>query len=432
MKNDINILINNFTSLIQTNIIDLNKYIEKHINFECINIDIKNKVELNLNLLNIDKELLDVICAKLFKDIKLKLKEYYSCLEIVLDCYRYSLETANQAINSLLANSLNLKEENNCLLLNNNMNFYNNKLNLCNTCNFSILSGKKLLISTNNLTSSNSLNNIISSSNSHLNSVLNLKKNKINKTLKDNIINSNTKETFTDKNGIYNNDINYNNIAKTDLKNKIEYIVNKNNSILSKESDIKNESYININNSTCKDRKTPIREIIINNSMNKNSFNNSKDYNSKSMIMQDYKVNNNKFNTFRERSLNKDNFDDNKFNINSFNESNVQTHRINKLDKIISKSNVIDLIAKISFNLELRNYFADKYGEGSFNNFIYKLKKNIISLDIIDKDLERIIKNKNTSQNNNVDNIKPTVKYKKNILIKKNNKTNKKKLSQMH
>ena len=59
-----------------------------------------------------------------------------------------------------------------------------------------------------------------------------------------------------------------------------------------------------------------------------------------------------------------------------------------------------NLITQISSNMDLKLFFSDKYGEGSFNNFIYKLKMKYVTLEMIDTDLGLIIDYKSNIEKN--------------------------------
>ena len=62
------------------------------------------------------------------------------------------------------------------------------------------------------------------------------------------------------------------------------------------------------------------------------------------------------------------------------------------LDRFNYNSNKNEIIEKIKKNIKLRNYFAKKYGENKFENFMNKIWKNKLNLNEINKELRIVTK----------------------------------------
>jgi hypothetical protein len=88
---------------------------------------------------------------------------------------------------------------------------------------------------------------------------------------------------------------------------------------------------------------------------------------------------------------------------NKLRRSNSQREIKNDINEFKSEEEIdvlSNLINQISTNLDLKLFFSDKYGEGSFNNFIYKLKMKYVTLEMIDIDLGLIIDYKSNIEKN--------------------------------
>lgn len=64
-----------------------------------------------------------------------------------------------------------------------------------------------------------------------------------------------------------------------------------------------------------------------------------------------------------------------------------------------SQSEKDKFLKKISTSSEIKTFFAGKYGKGSYNNFVYKLKRNMISMEMIDNDLNTILSQRVKEEN---------------------------------
>lgn len=85
----------------------------------------------------------------------------------------------------------------------------------------------------------------------------------------------------------------------------------------------------------------------------------------------------------------------------SYNEPQRNSFSDDAEAQAISSDSVQKLIRDLMDNPDLRQFFSNKYGEGSFNNFIYKLKKNQVTLEMIDSDLAFIIEYKSKQEEQN-------------------------------
>ena len=81
--------------------------------------------------------------------------------------------------------------------------------------------------------------------------------------------------------------------------------------------------------------------------------------------------------------------------------SRKKTSKSELLDRFNYNLNKNEIIEKIKKNIQIKNYFSKKYGENKFENFLGKIWKNKLNLNEINKELNIIIKTKQSEQKYN-------------------------------
>ena len=81
--------------------------------------------------------------------------------------------------------------------------------------------------------------------------------------------------------------------------------------------------------------------------------------------------------------------------------SRKKTSKSELLDRFNYNLNKNEIIEKIKKDIQIKNYFSKKYGENKFENFLGKIWKNKINLNEINKELNIIIKTKQSEQKYN-------------------------------
>ena len=81
--------------------------------------------------------------------------------------------------------------------------------------------------------------------------------------------------------------------------------------------------------------------------------------------------------------------------------SRKKTGKSELLDRFNYNLNKNEIIEKIKKNIQIKNYFSKKYGENKFENFLGKIWKNKLNLNEINKELNIIIKTKQSEQKYN-------------------------------
>ena len=81
--------------------------------------------------------------------------------------------------------------------------------------------------------------------------------------------------------------------------------------------------------------------------------------------------------------------------------SRKKTSKSELLDRFNYNLNKNEIIEKIKKNIQIKNYFSKKYGENKFENFLGKIWKNKLNLNEINKELNIIIKMKQSEQKYN-------------------------------
>ena len=81
--------------------------------------------------------------------------------------------------------------------------------------------------------------------------------------------------------------------------------------------------------------------------------------------------------------------------------SRKKTSKSELLDRFNYNLNKNEIIEKIKKNIQIKNYFSKKYGENKFENFLGKIWKNELNLNEINKELNIIIKTKQSEQKYN-------------------------------
>ena len=81
--------------------------------------------------------------------------------------------------------------------------------------------------------------------------------------------------------------------------------------------------------------------------------------------------------------------------------SRKKTSKSELLDRFNYNLNKNEIIEKIKKNIQIKNYFSKKYGENKFEYFLVKIWKNKLNLNEINKELNIIIKTKQSEQKYN-------------------------------
>ena len=81
--------------------------------------------------------------------------------------------------------------------------------------------------------------------------------------------------------------------------------------------------------------------------------------------------------------------------------SRKKTSKSELLDRFNYNLNKNEIIEKIKKDIQIKNYFSKKYGENKFENFLGKIWKNKLNLNEINKELNIIIKTKQSEQKYN-------------------------------
>ena len=81
--------------------------------------------------------------------------------------------------------------------------------------------------------------------------------------------------------------------------------------------------------------------------------------------------------------------------------SRKKTSKSELLDRFNYNLNKNEIIEKIKKNIQIKNYFSKKYGENKFENFLGKIWKNKLNINEINKELNIIIKTKQSEQKYN-------------------------------
>ena len=81
--------------------------------------------------------------------------------------------------------------------------------------------------------------------------------------------------------------------------------------------------------------------------------------------------------------------------------SRKKTSKSELLDRFNYNLNKNEIIEKIKKNIQIKNYFSKKYGENKFEYFLGKIWKNKLNLNEINKELNIIIKTKQSEQKYN-------------------------------
>ena len=76
----------------------------------------------------------------------------------------------------------------------------------------------------------------------------------------------------------------------------------------------------------------------------------------------------------------------------------LESSKSELLDRFNYNSNKNEIIEKIKKDIKIKNYFAKKYGENKFENFLNKIWKNKLNLNEINRELNILIKTKQTEE----------------------------------
>ena len=253
--------------------------------------------------------------------------------------------------------------------------------------------------------------------------------NKNNNMLKDNYINLYYKKNThyvskTKKNSVFNKQFN-----EKKSKNEIRNSMNEKNNALKLNKNISNDSSYNkdvisydlsLTNNLIKENQNQ-SSLMINNDYNTINVNSNNQYRKILRLeLKNKKFNNNRFNqnnSMMQRyeleleNTEKENIEkievDVKFPIrqglkrNYRKKSGQPINKNNLIDEFNYNSNKNEIIEKIKKDVKIKNYFAKKYGDNNFGNFLNKIWKNKLDLNEINKELNILIKNVKTGEKYN-------------------------------
>jgi len=253
--------------------------------------------------------------------------------------------------------------------------------------------------------------------------------NKNNNMLKDNYINLYYKKNThyvskTKKNSIFNKQFN-----EKKSKNEIRNSMNEKNNALKLNKNISNDSSYNkdvisydlsLTNNLIKENQNQ-SSLMINNDYNTINVNSNNQYRKILRLeLKNKKFNNNRFNQnnsmMQRYELELENTEkenpekievDVKFPIrqglkrNYRKKSGQPINKNNLIDEFNYNSNKNEIIEKIKKDVKIKNYFAKKYGDNNFGNFLNKIWKNKLDLNEINKELNILIKNVKTGEKYN-------------------------------
>ena len=253
--------------------------------------------------------------------------------------------------------------------------------------------------------------------------------NKNNNMLKDNYINLYYKKNThyvskSKKNSVFNKQFN-----EKKSKNEIRNSMNEKNNALKLNKNISNDSSYNkdvisydlsLTNNLIKENQNQ-SSLMINNDYNTINVNSNNQYRKILRLeLKNKKFNNNKFNqnnSMMQRyeleleNTEKENIEkievDVKFPIrqglkrNYRKKSGQPINKNNLIDEFNYNSNKNEIIEKIKKDVKIKNYFAKKYGDNNFGNFLNKIWKNKLDLNEINKELNILIKNVKTGEKYN-------------------------------
>ena len=253
--------------------------------------------------------------------------------------------------------------------------------------------------------------------------------NKNNNMLKDNYINLYYKKNThyvskSKKNSIFNKQFN-----EKKSKNEIRNSMNEKNNALKLNKNISNDSSYNkdvisydlsLTNNLIKENQNQ-SSLMINNDYNTINVNSNNQYRKILRLeLKNKKFNNNRFNqnnSMMQRyeleleNTEKENIEkievDVKFPIrqglkrNYRKKSGQPINKNNLIDEFNYNSNKNEIIEKIKKDVKIKNYFAKKYGDNNFGNFLNKIWKNKLDLNEINKELNILIKNVKTGEKYN-------------------------------
>ena len=253
--------------------------------------------------------------------------------------------------------------------------------------------------------------------------------NKNNNMLKDNYINLYYKKNThyvskTKKNSVFNKQFN-----EKKSKNEIRNSMNEKNNALKLNKNISNDSSYNkdvisydlsLTNNLIKENQNQ-SSLMINNDYNTINVNSNNQYRKILRLeLKNKKFNNNRFNQnnsmMQRYELELENTEkenpekievDVKFPIrqglkrNYRKKSGQPINKNNLIDEFNYNSNKNEIIEKIKKDVKIKNYFAKKYGDNNFGNFLNKIWKNKLDLNEINKELNILIKNIKTGEKYN-------------------------------
>jgi len=253
--------------------------------------------------------------------------------------------------------------------------------------------------------------------------------NKNNNMLKDNYINLYYKKNThyvskAKKNSVFNKQFN-----EKKSKNEIRNSMNEKNNELKLNKNISNDSSYNkdvisydlsLTNNLIKENQNQ-SSLMINNDYNTINVNSNNQYRKILRLeLKNKKFNNNRFNqnnSMMQRyeleleNTEKENIEkievDVKFPIrqglkrNYRKKSGQPINKNNLIDEFNYNSNKNEIIEKIKKDVKIKNYFAKKYGDNNFGNFLNKIWKNKLDLNEINKELNILIKNVKTGEKYN-------------------------------
>ena len=253
--------------------------------------------------------------------------------------------------------------------------------------------------------------------------------NKNNNMLKDNYINLYYKKNThyvskSKKNSVFNKQFN-----EKKSKNEIRNSMNEKNNALKLNKNISNDSSYNkdvisydlsLTNNLIKENQNQ-SSLMINNDYNTINVNSNNQYRKILRLeLKNKKFNNNRFNqnnSMMQRyeleleNTEKENIEkievDVKFPIrqglkrNYRKKSGQPINKNNLIDEFNYNSNKNEIIEKIKKDVKIKNYFAKKYGDNNFGNFLNKIWKNKLDLNEINKELNILIKNVKTGEKYN-------------------------------
>ena len=253
--------------------------------------------------------------------------------------------------------------------------------------------------------------------------------NKNNNMLKDNYINLYYKKNThyvskSKKNSIFNKQFN-----EKKSKNEIRNSMNEKNNALKLNKNISNDSSYNkdvisydlsLTNNLIKENQNQ-SSLMINNDYNTINVNSNNQYRKILRLeLKNKKFNNNRFNQnnsmMQRYELELENTEkenpekievDVKFPIrqglkrNYRKKSGQPINKNNLIDEFNYNSNKNEIIEKIKKDVKIKNYFAKKYGDNNFGNFLNKIWKNKLDLNEINKELNILIKNVKTGEKYN-------------------------------